>query len=427
MIKNSGSTGITAALRWRPSTLAILLAMCGSSGLIAGLVAQDPRLAIFAAPFLGAVSTAAWAARGRGRLATEVVITAEPELSRIFERESVTLRCAAHAIDGMAVLSVTPVAAAGLTLTQLRADGSFDASATRWGNYPIAIEVHASAPGGLLDATVRETPARIHAYPLAPPNQTPLPPTKLPDRIGTHLTKRYGPGVEYADTRGYLPGDPLHAINWKVSARTGRMHVTERFTDRAADIVAIIDTYPHAPGPASNGLERAVRGAAQITQSALQRGDRAGVIALGTRARWLGAELGRKQFYRILDAVLAAGDDHHLIRGTLAPVDAVPRGAVIIGFSPLLETQFSLAMIELRRRGHTVVLVDVLGSEPPFDDELDDISARMWRIERRSQARDLGTVGIDILEWEWTDESGAGLEHAFRLISRRPVRPRRRV
>ncbi|MBB3037399.1 DUF58 domain-containing protein [Hoyosella altamirensis] len=419
---------MSTELQWRPSRLAILLALCAGSALIAALTAHNPQLVLFASPFLGALSAGAWAAqRTRWQPPVAATISAEPALSRMFENESTTLSCHETLTDGAAIYRLKPVASPGLELGQLREDGTFDASATRWGNYPVQVQVDATAFGGLLAATATVTAARIHAYPLAPPYQTPIPRTRLPDRIGTHLTRRHGSGVEYADTRTYLAGDPLHTINWKVSARTGRLHITERFTDRAADVVAIIDTYPHAPGPASDSLDRAVRGAAQVTQAALQRGDRAGVIALGSRARWLGAELGRRQFYRILDAVLAAGDDHHLIRGTLAPVDAVPRGAIVIGFSPLLETQFSLAMIDLRRHGHTVVLVDVLGEVPPFSDTLDDISERMWRVERRNQARDLGTIGIDVLEWRHAEQADMGLEHAFRLLARRPMRPRRRV
>lgn len=417
----------TASLRWRPSALAIILAMCASSALIASLIAREPQLSVFAAPFLGALSTGAWLTRHGWRPAEAVAVSMEPALSRIFEGEAVPLTCEARLEGGDGTYLLSSRAMPGLAVTSLHADGTFSAAAERWGNYPVQIDVEVSAAGGLLAATTRVSPARIHAYPIAPPNQTLIPKTRLPDRIGTHLTRRHGPGVEYADTRGYLAGDPLHAINWKVSARTGRLHITERFTDRAADVVAVIDTYPHAPGPASESLDRAVLGAAQVTQAALQRGDRAGVVALGTWSRWLGAELGRKQFYRILDAVLAAGDDHRPVRGTLAPVDAVPHGAVVIGFSPLLETQFALAMIDLRRRGHTVVLVDVLGEDPPFSEELDEISARMWRIERRNQSRDLSTVGIQIVDWPRDADSGVALEHALLLLSRRPARPRRRI
>src|SRR6202007_3007665 len=119
----------------------------------------------------------------------------------------------------------------------------------------------------------------------------------------------------------------------------------------------------------TEATERAVRGAVQVVQTALRNGDRAGVVALGgRRPRWLGADIGRRQFYRVLDAVLAAGSGFETTTGTLAPRAAVPSGAIIIAFSTLLDTEFALALIDLRRRGHVVLAVDVLDSSP-FQDE----------------------------------------------------------
>ncbi len=151
--------------------------------------------------------------------------------------------------------------------------------------------------------------ADVFVFPLAPPQSTAIPRTELLDRLGTHLTRHIGPGVEYADVRRYVPGDQLRTVNWPVSARRGSLHVTERLTDRAADVVVLIDGYPQPPGPATEATDRIVRGAVQVVQSALRSGDRAGIVALGDRhPRWLGADIGRRQFYRILDAVLTAGD-----------------------------------------------------------------------------------------------------------------------
>ncbi len=196
---------------------------------------------------------------------------------------------------------------------------------------------------------------------MTPPQPTTLPPTELLDRLGTHLTRHIGRGVEYADIRTYVPGDQLRTVNWPVSARRGRLHVTQRLTDRSADVVVLIDGYPQPAGPATEATERIVRGAAQVVQTALRNGDRAGIVALGGRSpRWLGADIGQRQFYRVLDAVLSAGDEFESTTGTLAPRAAVPAGAIVVGFSTLLDTEFALALIDLRRRGHLVVAVDVL-------------------------------------------------------------------
>ena len=80
--------------------------------------------------------------------------------------------------------------------------------------------------------------------------------------------------------------------------------------------------------------------------------------------RWLGADIGRRQFYRVLDTVLGAGDEFETTTGTLAPRAALPPGAIVVAFSTMLDTEFALSLIDLRKRGHTVVAVDVLEGAP---------------------------------------------------------------
>ena len=157
------------------------------------------------------------------------------------------------------------------------------ASAERWGRYPVRATVEVVAHGGLLVGTATVDAAEVTVFPMTPPQPTALPPTELLDRLGTHLTRHIGRGVEYADIRTYVPGDQLRTVNWPVSARRGRLHVTQRLTDRSADVVVLIDGYPQPAGPATDATERIVRGAAQVVQTALRNGDRAGIVALGGR------------------------------------------------------------------------------------------------------------------------------------------------
>ncbi len=128
-------------------------------------------------------------------------------------------------------------------------------AADRWGRYPIRATVDVVAPGGLLSGTATVDAADVFVFPLAPPQSTAIPKTELLDRLGTHLTRHIGPGVEYADIRPYVPGDQLRTVNWPVSARRGSLHVTQRLTDRAADVVVLIDMYAAAAG-SGDGSDR---------------------------------------------------------------------------------------------------------------------------------------------------------------------------
>ena len=105
--------------------------------------------------------------------------------------------------------------------------------------------------------------ADVFVFPVAPPQSTAIPKTELLDRLGTHLTRHIGPGVEYADIRPYVPGDQLRTVNWPVSARRGSLHVT-----------AAVDR----PGRRCGGADRYVRPAA----GRRDRSDRAGAARSGS-------------------------------------------------------------------------------------------------------------------------------------------------
>jgi uncharacterized protein (DUF58 family) len=278
------------------------------------------------------------------------------------------------------------------------------------------------APGGLLAASGSAEISEVFVFPLIPPPSTAMPRTEMLDRIGTHLTRHVGPGVEYADIRPYVPGDQLRTVNWPVSARRGTLHVTQRLTDRSVDVVVLVDMSAQPPGPATVATQRAVEGALQVVQSALRSGDRVGVVGLGgPRPRWLGPDIGQRQFYRVLDTALGAGGGHRDMSGTLAPRAAVPPGAVVIAFSTLLEADFGLAMMDLSRRGHVVVAVDVLEGCPLGDDE-EPIVARMWALQRSAMYRDMRMVGVEVLSWP----SEVTLDVAMRLLPMAKVGSHRR-
>jgi uncharacterized protein (DUF58 family) len=274
----------------------------------------------------------------------------------------------------------------------------------------------------MFSGTATLAAADVFVFPIAPAQSTTLPRTELLDRLGTHLTRYIGRGVEYGNIRNYVPGDQLRTVNWPVSARRGALHVTERLSERAADVVVLVDSSDQPRGPATEVTERTVRGAVQVVQHALRSGDRAGVVVLGGKPRWLGIDIGRRQFYRVLDAVLGAGDGFEDTTGTLAPRAAVPSGAIVVAFSTLLDTDFALALIDLCRRGHVVVAVDVLAG-PPFEVEQDPIIARMWALQRSFMYRDMGTVGVDVVSWR----GDSPLDQVMHLVPdhRRPVKRRR--
>ena len=405
---------IAVELRWRASALTKALVGCAALAIVAAVLAGRSDLVAFAVLMLAVLCSL-----GRQRRQPSVSVTGDPVQPRCFEGEDTRVSVSAVADDGSGVrLSVA--APAGMEVETVAAGPAptVVVRAARWGRYPLEVTVRVPGRGGLLEGVGTVPAARVCVFPVAPPQSTAIPRTDLLDRLGTHLTRHVGPGVEYADIRPYVPGDHLRTVNWPVSARRGALHVTERLTDRAADVVVLFDAYPQPPGPATLATERTARGAAQVVQSALRYGDRAGLVALGGRTtRWLGADIGARQFYRILDTMLGATGDHESGTGTLAPRPALPAGAIVVAFSTLLDTEFALALIDLRRRGHAVLAVDVLQGAP-LDGDLDPLVERMWSMQRSFMYRDMATVGVDIVAWP----ESATLDQAMALAPIRRAR-----
>jgi uncharacterized protein (DUF58 family) len=407
-------------MHWRASQLTLAIATCAGVALTGAVVGGRWQLIAFAAPLLGVLCSLSWQSP-----VPTVQVHADPDEQRCFETEEARVRVWATAESGSAAVDLTVSAVDGMELDEAEAlpdSKTVVAVAQRWGRYHIRVRVDVVARGGLLRGTGVVDAADVIVFPLTPPQSTPIPQVELLDRLGAHLTRHIGPGVEYADIRLYVPGDQLRAVNWSVSARRGRLHVTQRLTDRAADVVVLIDTYRQPAGPATTATERVVRGAAQVVQTALRHGDRAGIVALGgNRPRWLGADIGQRQFYRVLDTVLDVGERFETTTGTLAPRAAVPSGSIVIAFSTLLDTEFALALIDLRRRGHVVVAVDVLDSSP-FEGEHDPLVVKMWALQRSAMYRDMATVGVDVLSWP----ADSSLEQSMGALPDRRVRVRGR-
>lgn len=407
---------------WRASPLTLAVAMIVAATLAAAVFLSRWQLIAFAAPLLGVLCSIRWQhARSTVRLQSS------PGQQYFFEAEQARLTVS---VAAESPVTLTLSAVSGLAVEVIH-DGADQApehqtitvSASRWGRYAVRAHVDVFAASGLLRGTATVDVADCCVFPIAPAQATSLPRTELPDRLGTHLTRRAGQGVEFADIRAYVPGDQLRTVNWPVSARRGQLHVTERLTDRAADVVVLLDTHAQPLGPATEATDRMARGAVQVVQTALRQGDRAGVVALGNRrTHWLGADMGKTQFYKILDTILDATGGPETGMGTLAPRAGIPSGAIVIAFSTLLETDFALALIDLRKRGHTVVAVDMLVGTP-FTGEHDPLVARMWALQRSFMHRDMGTIGVDVVAWapEYT------IDQAMLLVPehRRPVLRRR--
>jgi uncharacterized protein (DUF58 family) len=228
-------------------------------------------------------------------------------------------------------------------------------------------------------------------------------PPHLRARLGQHVSRRPGTGVEFLSLRAYAPGDPVRHVNWRASSRLRSLVVNEYAGERAAEVVTFVDTTADIRRHGSSTLASAVRGAAGIAQAYLAAGDRVGVVAFGVRMRWLLPDQGTRQYYRILEHALDSTVDEGFVPPALSrlPRPVLPSGALVYVFSPLLDVRVVDAVADLRQRGHPIVVVDVLEAEPEAKrTELDQLALRIWRLDRAATVHRLHDLGAVVLPWD---------------------------
>ena len=97
---------------------------------------------------------------------------------------------------------------------------------------------------------------------------------------GSYLTKHKGRGMEFDEARHYQPGDDIRAIDWRVTARTGKTHTKIYREERERPVFLFCDFLPSMMF-GTKLLTKSVQAAhtaALISWSAAARGDKVGAI-----------------------------------------------------------------------------------------------------------------------------------------------------
>ena len=208
---------------------------------------------------------------------------------------------------------------------------------------------------------------KLDCYPAPAEQRTRVVLRRLPNRLGEHPARVSGEGIEFFGVREYVPGDRQRSINWPASTRRGRLQVNTFAAERSQDVVLLADATSDVGQPGMSALDLALRGAAAAARAYTDARDRVGVITYQWGgASWLVPGLGRRQVYRIIDSMLAS--DAGWARGASfrrLPRAALPPGALVVVFSPLLDQRFVETLRDMRERGFTMLVVDVLNAEPP--------------------------------------------------------------
>jgi uncharacterized protein (DUF58 family) len=223
--------------------------------------------------------------------------------------------------------------------------------------------------------------------------QTPL--------AGAHTSHLRGRGMDYAESRVYQPGDDARAIDWRRTARSGRMHTKLFREERERSLLLLVDTHTsmHFGTRVRFKSVQAARAAALAAWTAARAGDRVGALAFGAVRDAVDPHGGDRGVLGVLGALArwdrqSKGEDEPLSAALFrAQRLALPGSRVLLVSDGLCADEAArAALLQLARRCEVRVLIvaDALElSAPPAGTYAFETPQGRVRTELRGSAQRL--------------------------------------
>jgi uncharacterized protein (DUF58 family) len=247
---------------------------------------------------------------------------------------------------------------------------------------------------------------------------------------GTDKSPFRGTGIEFVQSRPYLPGDPIRAIDWRVTARSGKLYVKEFESPKRMPCYLLVDTSASmtiASGKRSK-YAVAVHIAGGIALAALERVSPVGVVGVGGRDFRMEPSLSNGQILQWLHKLRRFRFDErtNLGRRILELAPSLTSRCLVIILSDMHDDTAFPALKLLSQRHDVVVLRledpaerglagagFLRASEAETGKEFTTHSRRRW-VDPEATTAALKLAGIDQLVIHLDQPFTARLRHFFK-------------
>jgi len=402
---------------------ALVYFVVGAAGLLVGVATSQPALVAVGAALLLPVLVGL-----AGRLPRLPEITVALSDGRVVEGGQVELRLTLAATDACPWLDVDLGLPDRLdivdgTARRVLALGEgetrtleFAISCRSWGAFHID-SIRLVARDRLHLRRVEETvesSATLRVYPSVDRLRRLARPRATRPVSGSRPAAVAGEGIEFAELRFAAPGERARRINWRATAARGELLVTARLPERSSDVVIFLDALGAASSREASTLDDAVRAAASLTAAYLRGRDRVGLLRFGGDLEWILPGTGLRQQYRIADAVLESevARTYRWRNTSLIPRRVLPPQSLILALTPLLDWRVTRALVNLRRRGYEVSIIEVDPLPYLADAEatVGPAAWRTWLLERDAVRTRLAAAGIALSAWDPSQPIAAAVE-----------------
>lgn len=236
---------------------------------------------------------------------------------------------------------------------------------------------------------------------------------KLADSFnyGTDRSPFLGSGVEYVQSRQYQYGDPIRAIDWRVTARTGKIFVREYETPKQMPCYLMLDTSASmvVSSQKKSKMEIALQIAGGVGLACLDRVSPVGLIACGSHEYRVEPSLAKDQIMQWLHHLRKFQLDQQTVLGDqLIKLTARLKNSALLVVISDLHSPEALAPLKRTAQQHDVVVIqmrdpaeqNVSGAgffrarEPETGREFVTHGRRDW-VDQASLEQELKRAGID--------------------------------
>lgn len=226
---------------------------------------------------------------------------------------------------------------------------------------------------------------------------------------GTIPARQGGAGIDFFGVREYQPGDPQHAVNWRISARHPQaLFANEYEQERVADVGIILDARRHVNqlGAHLTIFDESILAAASLSDAFLSSGNRVGLLIYGQFINWTLPGYGKQQRECILHALArAVPGESQAFAGIYIPARLFPAKSQLVFISPLVADDVQ-PLVRLRAKGYSLIVVSPnavrfeLATLP--SSETIRQAARVLSMQRRITLQRLRHAGIQVVDWDVT-------------------------
>lgn len=229
---------------------------------------------------------------------------------------------------------------------------------------------------------------------------------------GSHLTRQKGMGSEFYGLRQYISGDEFRRIDWKSSARSGKLMIREFESEKNIRVMIFLDASSSmiSGSKFDNKLEYSIRAALLLTHLALDRRDQVGLIVFSDKLHYyIEPKAGQGQFFRILEVLARVeGSGRKNLYGAIDYVTKrMKKDSFFFILTDMEETTqyFTQALMLAKSYDNEIVLITPFG---PFFEAgpklkpldlalLEAISEELW--ERRAELKkQIGKMEINAID-----------------------------